>query len=120
VTEHLYRKVLLEAAEAALEAGLSVVVDATFLRQDLRQAFIELARRRRIGFGILACSVPLDLALVRLLHRRAEEEDPSEADAGVVMAQLDSLEPLDQGEKAWIVDGDDRRLRFDPGELPIP
>jgi len=38
----------------------------------------------------------------------------------VVMAQLDSLEPLDQGEKAWIVDGDDRRLRFDPGELPIP
>ena len=38
----------------------------------------------------------------------------------LVMAQLDSLEPLDQGEKAWIVDGNDQRLRFDPGELPIP
>ena len=120
VTENLYRKVLLEAAEAALAAGLSVVVDATFLRRDLRQAFIELARRRRCGFAILACSVPVDLALVRLQHRRAEEHDPSEADAGIVMAQLDALEPLDQGEKAWIVNGNDPRLRFDPGELPIP
>ena len=120
VTEQLYRKVLLEAAEAALAGGLSVVVDATFLKRDLRQAFIELARRRGSGFGILACSVPVDLALVRLQHRMAEEDDPSEADAGVVMAQLDALEPLDEGEKAWIVDGNDRRLRFDPGELPIP
>jgi aminoglycoside phosphotransferase family enzyme/predicted kinase len=100
VTEHLYLKVLLEAAEAALAGGLSVVVDATFLKRDLRRAFIELARRRRTGFGILDCSVPLDLALVRLQHRRAQEHDPSEADAGVVMAQLDCLEPLDQGEKA--------------------
>ena len=120
VTDQLYRKVLLEASEAALAGGLSVVVDATFLKRDLRQAFIGLARRRSSGFGILDCSVPLDLALVRLQHRMAEEDDPSEADAGVVMAQLDGLEPLDEGEKAWIVDGNDRRLRFDPGELPIP
>jgi aminoglycoside phosphotransferase family enzyme/predicted kinase len=120
VTEQLYRKVLLQAAEAALAAGLSVVVDATFLKRDLRQAFIELAHRQRTGFGILACSVPLDLALVRLQQRRDEENDPSEADAGVVMAQLDTLEPLDEGEKAWIVDLNDRRLRFEPGALPIP
>jgi aminoglycoside phosphotransferase family enzyme/predicted kinase len=120
VTEQLYRKVLLEAAEAALAGGFSVVVDATFLKRDLRQAFIELARRLGAGFGILACSVPLDLALVRLQHRIAEADDPSEADAGVVMAQLDALEPLDQGEKAWIVEANDSRLRFDPGELPIP
>ena len=120
MTEHLYRTVLLQAAEAALAGGLSVVVDATFLRRDLRQAYIELSRRRRTGFAILACSVPLDLALVRLQHRRAEEHDPSEADAGIVMAQLDALEPLDQGEKVWIVNGNDPRLRFDPGELPIP
>ena len=64
--------------------------------------------------------MPLELALVRLQHRVAEADDPSEADAGVVMAQLDALEPLDQAEKAWIVRGNDSRLRFDPGELPIP
>ena len=120
VTEQLYRKVLLEAAEAALAGGLSVVVDATFLKRDQRQAFLELASRRGTGFSILACSVPLDLALDRLQHRRAEEDDPSEADAGVVMAQVNSLEPLDEKEKTWVVDANDSRLRLDPGALPIP
>ena len=120
VTEQLYRKVLLEAAEAALAGGLCVVVDATFLKRDQRQAFLELASRRGTGFGILACSVRLDLALARLERRMVEEDDPSEADAEVVMAQLNALEPLDEGEKAWMVDGNDVRLRFDPGELPIP
>jgi aminoglycoside phosphotransferase family enzyme/predicted kinase len=120
VSELLYGKVLLEAAEASLAGGLFVVVDATFLKRGQRQAFIELARRMGAGFGILACSVPLDLALDRLKHRMAEEDDPSEADAGVVMAQVNCLEPLDEAERACVVDGNDRRLRFDPGALPIP
>ena len=120
VTERLYGTVLLEAAEAALAGGLSVVVDATFLRRAQRQPYIELAHRRGVGFGILACSAPLALALDRIQQRRAAEEDPSEADEGVVMAQMKGLEPLNQQEQAWVVADNDNRLRLDPAALPIP
>jgi aminoglycoside phosphotransferase family enzyme/predicted kinase len=120
VTERLYGEVLLEAAGAALAGGLSVVVDATFLKRSQRQAFINLARARGAGFGILECSVPLNLALGRLEQRRSQEDDVSEADAEVVMAQMAVVEPLDAWEKAWVLDANDSRLRLERGGLPIP
>jgi predicted kinase len=120
VSERLYGVVLLEAAEAALAGGLSVVVDATFLKRAQRQAFMALARHQNAGFGILDCSVPLNLALERLEVRRAQEDDVSEADAKVVMAQMAGLEPLDAEEQSWVLDHNDRRLSSDPGGLPIP
>lgn len=120
VTERLYGVVLLQAAKAALAGGLSVVVDATFLKRSQRQAFIHLARARGAGFGILDCSVPLNLALERLQQRRSQEEDVSEADAAVVMAQMAAVEPLDPEEKAWVVNTSDTRLRLESGDLPMP
>ena len=120
VSERLYGVVLLEAAEAALAGGLSVVVDATFLKRAQRQAFMALARHQNAGFGILDCSVPLNLALERLEVRRAQEDDVSEADAKVVMAQMAGLEPMDAEEQSWILDANDPRLSCDPGGLPIP
>ena len=120
VTERLYGEVLLEAAEASLAGGLCVVVDATFLKRTQRQAFIDLARRRGAGFGILNCSVPLNLALERLEQRRSQENDVSEADAGVVMAQMAALEPLNGEEESLVIDAKDSRLRLNPGGLPIP
>lgn len=120
VTDRLYGEVLLQAAEAALAGGLSVVVDATFLKRAQRQTYLNLARRFGAGFGILACSVPLDRALDRLEHRRREQNDPSEADADVVMAQIAGLEPLDAIEQTWVVDGREGRKRLNPGDLPSP
>jgi aminoglycoside phosphotransferase family enzyme/predicted kinase len=120
VTQKLYGLVLLKAAEAALAGGLSVVVDATFLKRTQRQAFIDLARVCGAGFAILDCSVPLDLALERLEQRRSLEDDVSEADAEVVKAQMATLEPLDDEEQSWVLDANDSRLRLEHGCLPIP
>jgi len=120
MTERLYGVVLLQAAEAALAGGLSVVVDATFLKRTQRQVFIDLACRQGAGFGILDCSVPLNLALERLEQRRSQENDVSEANGEVVMAQIAAVEPLDVWEKNWLLGANDSRLRLERGGLPIP
>jgi predicted kinase len=120
MTERLYGVVLLQAAEAALAGGLSVVVDATFLKRTQRQVFIDLAYRQGAGFGILDCSVPLNLALERLEQRRSQENDVSEANGEVVMAQIAAVEPLDAWEKNWVLGANDSRLRLERGGLPIP
>jgi len=120
VTDRLYGEVLLQAAEAALAGGLSVVVDATFLKRGQRQAYLNLARRLGAGFGILACYVPLNLALDRLELRRREQNDPSEANADVVMAQIAGLEPLDASEQAWVVNVSEGSRKLSPADLPSP
>ena len=110
ISELLYGTVLAEAAAAALAAGLSVLVDATFLKRSQRQTFKDLARRHGARFGILACSAPLPLALERLEARQASGVDPSEADGRVLRAQLKWIEPLHPDEMAWVVGPEDASL----------
>ena len=107
VTAVLYRTVLLEAAEAALAAGLAVVVDATFLSRDQRQLYEQLAQRRGAGFAILDCSAGVDRALERIRLRQQQKNDPSEADGVVLAMQLERLEPLSIAEQRFRVAADD-------------
>jgi len=111
VSTLLYGTVLMEAAEAALAAGLAVVVDATFLTRSQRNSFLELAQRLQARFAILACTVPLSVAQERLDNRRLQGGDPSEADASVLLNQCRNLETLDDRELRWVVPVDDPKLR---------
>ena len=120
VSQRLYAEVLPAAAEAALAAGLAVVVDATFLRRSQRQAFQDLAARCGAGFGILAPSAPWPLIEARIAQRRAEGGDPSEADRAVARRQLEQIEPLSDDEQKWVMQADDPRLASPNHQLPIP
>jgi hypothetical protein len=111
VSTLLYGTVLMEAAEAALAAGLAVVVDATFLTRSQRNSFLELAQRLQARFAILACTAPLSVAQERLDNRRLQGGDPSEADASVLLNQCRNLETLDDRELRWVVPVDDPKLR---------
>lgn len=111
VSAHLYDTVLSDAAAALLAAGVSVVVDATFLRRDQRQRFQRLAGEAGAGFGILAPPVTPELARSRIESRRLAGGDPSEADGAVLAAQLERIEPLTDQERRWLLQGpDDPRL----------
>ncbi|MFM7267183.1 MAG: bifunctional aminoglycoside phosphotransferase/ATP-binding protein [Cyanobium sp.] len=121
VSAHLYDTVLAGAAAAALDAGLAVVVDATFLRRNQRQRFRELARRAGAGFGILAPEVGPEEARRRIAARQLAGDDPSEADASVLEQQLQRIEPLSDEECGWRVAGvDDARLSLPCTRLPVP
>ncbi|HTV95506.1 MAG TPA: AAA family ATPase [Steroidobacteraceae bacterium] len=94
--ERIYR-ILTDRAQGPLEAGMRVIVDATFLERTHRQAFLELARRLDARFVIVTC-IADKAEMVRRIHSRAGR-DPSDADVAVLEAQIDHLQPLDADEE---------------------
>ncbi len=99
VSEMLYADHLPLQAGWILEAGLSVVVDATFLRREQRRRMAELAGRHGARFLILECPVSEALARRRIERRRRIGQDPSDADGAVLEHQLALVDPLDAGER---------------------
>ena len=91
---------LLAATRAALESGWPVIVDATFLRREERQAFRKLAEGLDVSFCILSCEVSHETARTRIAQRGMQQRDPSEATAAVLDRQLAGVEPLDESELA--------------------
>ena len=77
--------VMLHEAAAALGAGASVVLDAVFLKPQEREAARALAGRMRTPFHGFWMEAPEDVLRQRL---RAREGDASDADEGVLDAQL--------------------------------
>lgn len=102
---------LLELAGRVLEAGLPVVVDATFLLPEHRAPFRELARRRGIPFAILAFEVPEAALVARIEARLRAGADPSEADVEVMRRQLGRWRPPADDEADLV-------LRFGPDDGP--
>ena len=100
VSALLYDQHLPEQAGRILAAGMSVVVDATFLRRGQRQRMAELARQRGVPFLILACISSKAQAQRRLVERQACGGDPSDADGAVLEAQFRTVEPLDGHERS--------------------
>lgn len=99
VSTMLYDRHLPEQVERILAAGLSVVVDATFLGRDQRRRMEALARQRGVPYLILACVSSPEQARRRLEERQALGGDPSDADGAVLEAQFRAVEPLDGPER---------------------
>ena len=98
--ERVYRH-MLGCAEASLAAGLSTIVDASFLSLADRRAFRALAARRQAGFWIIACLADKAESIRRIGARSAL--DPSDADAAVLETQLARMEALTPGEETCVI-----------------
>jgi aminoglycoside phosphotransferase family enzyme/predicted kinase len=98
LTAEIYGEILPVAATAAVQAGETVVVDATFLKKQQRARFLRLARQLQVPCLILVCPITPELAQSRIEARNATNKDPSEADVSVLSRQWSDLEPLDEGE----------------------
>jgi aminoglycoside phosphotransferase family enzyme/predicted kinase len=99
ITEEIYGDHLPAAAEAVLQAGLTPVVDATFLTREQRRRIQVLADRLGARWLILSCPVSLAVARERLAQRRRQGGDPSEADEAVLLAQWQALQPFTPDEE---------------------
>ncbi|MBA1204915.1 AAA family ATPase [Pseudomonas capeferrum] len=87
-----------ELAEVILRAGFPVVVDATYLQREQRQAAAQVARETGVPFLILDCNAPDAVIASWLAQRQADNNDPSDATLEVVKAQQANREPLDDQE----------------------
>jgi len=92
-SERTYRH-LLALARELLDAGVSVVVDAAFLRQAERETMRDLADAMQIRFEVLVCTAPAERMAERLRHRQAIGHDPSDATPEVLARQWQSVEAL--------------------------
>lgn len=90
---------LAELAEAVVQAGLPVIVDATFLDQDRRDGFFSLATRMRVPFAILDCQADEDVLRQRVARRKHAGSDASDAGLDVLGMQLATDYSLTAGER---------------------
>ena len=86
-----------------LNAGYSVIVDATFLQASYRRDFIELAYACNVSFVILHCRASEERLKKRIQQRHIKGDDASEANLNVLVHQLETLEPLSDEEKQFCI-----------------
>ena len=90
---------LLDVARLCIEAGISVIVDATFLMADKRKLFMDLAKRLKTPCRILHFSSPEKVLMKRVHQRYLRRNDASEADTTVLASQLEKQETLTAEER---------------------
>jgi aminoglycoside phosphotransferase family enzyme/predicted kinase len=83
-----------ELASQALRAGFPVVIDATYLKRQQREAAAQVAETTGVPFLILDCEAPQAVIAGWLEQRKAQNNDPSDATLEVIEAQQASREPL--------------------------
>jgi len=97
LTRRVYRR-LAELAEALLEAGSSVVVDAACLRRWQRGELATVARKTGVPLVWLACDQPEEVVLGRVAARLIAGGDASDASVEIVRRQLKVREPITDDE----------------------
>jgi predicted kinase len=102
MTSQTYQR-LLDLASLIVQAGPSVIVDATFLKQSHRQQFKELAESLKVPFVILDIQASEDILRSRITKRAEYDKDASEATLAVLEQQLKSQEPITEDEEFYTI-----------------
>ena len=100
---------LAQAARCALDAGFTVLVDATFLNPAMRQRFMALAAQAQVRCRILSFEAPLAVLRERVRSRQLAGGDASEASVQVLESQWAAAQPLSPAEEALTVRVDTTR-----------
>lgn len=92
---------LLDLARGLLSAGMAVIVDAAFLRQEQRERFRQLASSLDVPFVIASIQASEAVLHARIVQRQRAGNDASEADTAVLEKLLKTREPLTQYEESY-------------------
>ena len=77
-----------------LQAGYSVIVDACFLKQDMRDLFFAIQQREHIPLVILECVAEKETMQAAITARQKQQGNISEATLEVLNSQLATAQPL--------------------------
>ncbi|MGH8221319.1 MAG: AAA family ATPase [Steroidobacteraceae bacterium] len=81
-------------AEDVFSGGISVIIDATFLRRAQRTRFVELAASHGVPLRLIQCEASEPVLRARIVERDRVRRDASEADLEVLQWQIAHNEPL--------------------------
>jgi predicted kinase len=96
MTEQTYDR-LLTLGLALAQAGYSVILDAKYDRQALRQQALEQIQAAGLPLTILHCTAP-----PAVLEARIRDRSGDIADATVAVLQRQHMEPFTPTEQAWV------------------
>lgn len=83
-----------EIADTVLRAGFPVVLDATFLKCEQRDAAAKIAEATGAPFLILDCNAPQAVIAAWLAQRQTDKNDLSDATLTVIEGQQANRDPL--------------------------
>jgi aminoglycoside phosphotransferase family enzyme/predicted kinase len=98
MTEKTYAR-LLELGIILANQGYSVILDAKYDKQNLRQEVITQAEKHHIPFQIVQCTAPLEVVQERLNKRTG---DIADATADLLASQLQQFEQFADTEKPYL------------------
>jgi predicted kinase len=95
---------LLNLTSQIIQAGFSVIVDATFLKAKQRRPFQNLAAELDVEFHIVQLSASMQTLQQRLLQRSTEPDNISDATLEVIQHQRSQAEPPSDDEPSIRID----------------
>jgi predicted kinase len=85
-------------AEAQAEKGDSVILDATFVTQELRRRAAEIAEKNGMTFVILETSCPREISVERIKRRTKEKYESNALTVEAYLANKAKFEPVDMND----------------------
>lgn len=91
-------------AGIGLEAGFTILLDATYLKSSFRNDALLVAKARNVPVRILHLIAEEDTLRQRILTRQNQGDDASDADLTILNMQLKKREPLNEAEREITID----------------
>ena len=91
----VYDELFRRANEQAAKAKDGLILDATFVTQELRQRAAEIAAKNNMTFVILETSCPQEVSLARIMRRTKEKYESNALTEEAYIANKNKFEPVD-------------------------
>jgi predicted kinase len=91
----VYDEVFRRADELAAKGKGGLILDATFVTQDLRRRAAEIAAKNKMTFVILQTSCPKEVSLARIKKRTKEKYESNALTEEAYLANKNKFEPVD-------------------------
>jgi predicted kinase len=91
----VYDEVFRRADDLAVKDVPGVILDATFVTQDLRRRAAEVAAKHNMTFTILQTSCPEEVSIARIQRRTKEKYESNALTVEAYLANKSKFEPVD-------------------------
>jgi len=91
----VYDEVFRRADDLAKKTVPGIILDATFVAQDLRRRAAEIAAKHNMTFVILQTSCPEEVSIARIERRTKEKYESNALTVDAYLANKKKFEPLD-------------------------
>ncbi len=90
----VYDELFRRANEQAAKGNDGLILDATFVTQELRQRAAEIAAKNKMTFVILQTSCPKEVSIARIMRRTKEKYESNALTEEAYIANKNKFEPV--------------------------